>query len=216
MSWKKALLIKKTVYITTTLVCSRKSTEPVLDFSRSTPETLNSGSYNSQQIWIWRWIWIFFKKFRTNSRSCNENYMMVPLADFNAKCTSWYKHDKINFEGIAIENISSQCEWYQVINEPTHISENSSSCIDLIFTSRPNLNTESGVHPSLHPNCHHQVIYAKFDLKVHYLVPYERRFLHYKEADTDFIQRSIKMFDWDRAFKNSNVNDMVDICTKTI
>ena len=24
------------------------------------------------------------------------------------------------------------------------------------------------------------------------------------------------MFNWDRAFKNSNVNDMVDICTKTI
>ena len=24
------------------------------------------------------------------------------------------------------------------------------------------------------------------------------------------------MFNWDRAFKSSNVNDMVDICTKTI
>ena len=31
---------------------------------------------------------------------------MVPLGDFNAKCTNWYKHDKKNFEGIAIENIT--------------------------------------------------------------------------------------------------------------
>ena len=141
---------------------------------------------------------------------------MVPLDDFNAKCTNCYKHDKTSFEGIAIENISSQGALYQVINEPANISENSSSCIDLIFTSQPNLITEPGVHPSLHRNCHHQAIYAKFNLKVHYPLPYEREVLHYKEADTDFIRRSIEMFDWDRAFKNSNVNDMADICTKTI
>ena len=146
----------------------------------------------------------------------NTPYMTVLLGDFNAKCSNWYKHEKRNFEGIAIEHISSQCGLYQVINEPTHILENSSSCIDLIFTSQPNLNTESGVHPSLHPNCHHQVIYAKFNLKVYYPPLYEREVWHYKEADTDLIRRSIEMFNWDRAFKNSNVNDMVDICTKTI
>ena len=83
-------------------------------------------------------------------------------------------------------------------------------------TSQPNQITESGVHQSLHPNCHHQVIYAKFNLKVHYPPPYEREVWYYKEADADLIRRSIEMFNWDRAFKNSNVNDMVVICTKTI
>ena len=68
----------------------------------------------------------------------------------------------------------------------------------------------------LHLNCHQQVFYAKFNLKVHYSHPYEREFWHYKEADTDLIRRSIEMFYWDGAFTNSNVNDMVDICTKTI
>ena len=91
---------------------------------------------------------------------------MVLLGHFNAKCTNWYKYNKTNFVGIAIENISSQCGLYQVINEPTHILENSSSCIDLIFTSQPNLITESGVHILLHPNCHQQLIYAKLNLKV--------------------------------------------------
>ena len=38
----------------------------------------------------------------------------------------------------------------------------------------------------------------------------------YKEADADLVRRSIEMFDWDIAFTNSNVNDLVDICTKTI
>ena len=72
------------------------------------------------------------------------------------------------------------------------------------------------MNPSLHPNCHHHVIYAKFNLKVHYPPPYEREVWHYKEANTDLIRRSIEMCDWDRAFTNSNVNDMVNICTKTI
>ena len=89
--------------------------------------------------------------------------MKVLLGDFNAKCTNWYKHDHTNFANFI--QTSSQCRLYEVINEPTHILENSSSCIDLIFTSQPNLITESGVHPSLNPNCHHQVIYAKFNLK---------------------------------------------------
>ena len=80
-----------------------------------------------------------------------------------------------------------QCGLYQVINEPTHFLENSSSCIDLIIASQPNLIAESEVHPSLHQNCHHQVIYAKFNFKVHYPPPYEREVWHYKEADADLI-----------------------------
>ena len=39
----------------------------------------------------------------------NTPYMMVPLGDFNAKCTNCYKYGKTNFEGRAIENILSQC-----------------------------------------------------------------------------------------------------------
>ena len=59
-----------------------------------------------------------------------------------------------------------------MINEPTHILESSSSCIDLIFTSQPNLVTESGVHLSLHPNSYHQIIFAKFHAEIHDPTPY--------------------------------------------
>ena len=62
----------------------------------------------------------------------------------------------------------------QIINEPTHIVEDASSCIDLIFTSQPNIVLDSRVHSSLHPNSHHQIVFAKFNLKVYYPPPYER------------------------------------------
>ena len=60
-----------------------------------------------------------------------------------------------------------------------NILENSSSCIDLIFTTQPNTLLESGVHHSLDQNCHHQIIFAKFNLKVYYPPPYERKIFHY-------------------------------------
>ena len=41
---------------------------------------------------------------------------------------------------------------------------NSLSRIDLIFSDQPNLAVDCGVHPSLHPNCHHEIIYCKFIL----------------------------------------------------
>ena len=41
------------------------------------------------------------------------------------------------------------------------------------FTSQLNLVVASRVHSSLHPNYLHQMAYAKFNLKVHFPLPYE-------------------------------------------
>ena len=94
------------------------------------------------------------------------------MGDFNAKSTNWCANDKNSFEGNKIEHVTSQFGLSQIINEPTHILDSSSSCIDL--TSQPNLVIESGVYPSLHQNCHHQIIYARFNLQMFYPPPYRR------------------------------------------
>ena len=57
----------------------------------------------------------------------------------------------MNFEGSTIESITSQFGLNQLINEPTHLLQNSSACIDLMFTSQPNIVVDSGVHSSFHP-----------------------------------------------------------------
>ena len=57
------------------------------------------------------------------------------------------------------------------INESTRIQTISSSCIDLVFTDQPNLSLNSGVHASLHPNCHHQIVHTKFNLNISYPLP---------------------------------------------
>ena len=122
-----------------------------------------------------------FEKFADNfelnlDKVTNKNpYLIVILGDFNAKSSNWYKHDTTTYEGSKIDAITSQFGLKQLIQEPTHILTDSSSCIDLIFTSQPNLVMESGVHSSLHQNCHHQLLYTKVNLKVSYPPPYLTR-----------------------------------------
>ena len=96
--------------------------------------------------------------------NCNP-FVSIIIGDFNARSNNWCSSDKTTYEGKKLESLTSQCGFKQVISDPTHILESSSSCIDLIFTSQPNLVMNSGVHTSLHHNCHHQIIYAKFNLK---------------------------------------------------
>ena len=105
--------------------------------------------------------------------SLNPSFVML-LGDFNAKSSSWYSHDITSQEGFRIESLTSFYSFTQLISVPTHILPNSSTCIDLIFVDQPNITRNSGVHSSLHPNCHHQITYLKINLKVDYPPPYER------------------------------------------
>ena len=103
----------------------------------------------------------------------NNTFLVAVIGDFSFKSSNWYYHDKSISEGNAVDTITKQFSINQIINETTHILDNSSTYIDLIFTSQANLII--GVHRSLHPNCYHQVVFAKFDLQIHFPAPYLRK-----------------------------------------
>ena len=142
--------------------------------------------------------------------------MTVVLGDFNAKSNNWCKADVTSLEGSKIDTITSSYALNQLIQEPTHILNSSSSYIDLMFTSPPNLDMESGIHLSLHSNCHHQIVFAKFNLSIFYPPPYERTVWYYERTNTEFIRRAIDQFDWLRALSNVNVDENVYFFTKTL
>ena len=148
--------------------------------------------------------------------SATNPFLIVAIGDFNAKSSNSYTGDTTTFEGSKIEAITSQFGLKQIINEPAHIQGKSESCIDLLFSSQPNLVMSSGIHSSLHQNCHHQIIFAKFNLKVHYPPPYECELWHFKKANTDYIKRTINGFPWERSFANLDINDKVHLFNKTI
>ena len=104
----------------------------------------------------------------------------------------------------------------QVITEPTHNLENSSSCIDLIFSNQLNFIMDSGVHPTLHSKCHHQIIYSKLNLKIEYPPSYTRKIWNYSRSETDLINCSIKNFDWSKLLSGKNVHEQVELFNKRL
>ena len=72
------------------------------------------------------------------------------------------------------------------------------------------------MHASLHASCHHQIIFAKFNLQLYYPPPYERVVWHYKHANTDHIRKAICGFNWERSFENKDINEMINIFNETI
>ena len=104
----------------------------------------------------------------------------------------------------------------QIISDPTHILPQSSSCIDLIFTDQPNYVIDSGTHPSLHPNCHHQITFCKLNLKVEYPPPYERLVWNFKKSNNDAIKKAIELVNWNFLFSNKSVHEQVTIFNQTL
>ena len=72
-------------------------------------------------------------------------FLTVVLGDLNAKSTNWYEHDITTYQGYKTDAVTSRFGLQQLSKEPSHISENSFSGIDLIFTSNSNLVMELGV-----------------------------------------------------------------------
>ena len=105
----------------------------------------------------------------------------------NAKSQTWFKNDRTSYEVSKHDVLTWSHGPHQLINEPTLLGS-FSSCIDLIFSSQPKLVMESGVQPSLHPNFHHQLVFAKFDLSIYYPPPYERTVWYYNRVNADLIR----------------------------
>ena len=140
----------------------------------------------------------------------------ILLNDFNARSKSWWVHDITNNDGTQTESISSLYGFSQLISEPTHNLQNSSSSIDLIFTDQPNLVINSGIKPSLHENCHHQITYTKFSLQIIYPPLYQRLVWDYQNANANSIQKALNVIDWNKLFTNANAKKQLNILNDTL
>ena len=94
------------------------------------------------------------EKLVTNISSTNPHFILL-IGDFNTKSSNWSPNDTTTAEGAQLDYLTPLYGKKQVITEPTHILENSSSCRDLIFSNQPNLFMDSRVYTTLHSKCHH-------------------------------------------------------------
>ena len=99
---------------------------------------------------------------------------MILPGDFNAKSKSWSINDTTSEECTILENLTSLYGMKQLIYDPNHILQHSSSYTDLVFVNQPNVIIDSSIHSSLHLSCHHQIIFCKLNLKIGYPPIYAR------------------------------------------
>ena len=132
--------------------------------------------------------------------SAKEPYATIITGDFNCSPQWWGDHIETD-EGKQLEPLMSDLGLHQLISGPTHMIGHSKSCIDLIFTDQPNLFIEFGIHPSLHEQCHHQIIYGELYGKNPVPPPYFRKLWFYDRADIASIRKSLSMFRWQETFE---------------
>ena len=151
-----------------------------------------------------------------NNTLCSKSQFTVTLGDLNARPLVWWSEDIFTLHGKQIDPPTTTHGFKQIISDPTHILPQSSSCIDLIFTDQPNYVIDSGTHPSLHPNCHHQITFCKLNLKVEYPPPYERLVWNFKKSNNDAIKKAIELVNWNFLFSNKSVHEQVTIFNQTL
>ena len=76
--------------------------------------------------------------------------LSVVTDDFNARSSYWWSNDINSTEGTNLFSLTSSNGFSQLINEPTHFQNNSSSCIDLILTDQPNLSVNTSLSKFIH------------------------------------------------------------------
>ena len=155
------------------------------------------------------------EKLLSDINKCKPSLSVI-TGDFNARSSYWWCKDINTTEGSKLFSLTSSNGFSQLINEPTHIQANSSSCIDLILTDQPNLSMNSGVHSSLHPNCHHHIVHSRFNLNIYYPPPYQRLIWDYKKADSTKIRKALDTVNWERLFDKKDLNAQVIALNETI
>ena len=140
----------------------------------------------------------------------------IITGDFNARSQSWWSNDINTTEGSKLLALSSSNGFSQLIDDPTHIKTNNTSCIDLIFTDKPGLSVDFGVHSSLHLNCLHQIIYSTFNLNICNPPPYQRLVWDYKKADPNSIRKALDLVNWERLFNQKSIDAQVATFNDTV
>ena len=108
----------------------------------------------------------------------------------------------------ALDELMESNNVYQLIDEPTNVSAQGMSCIDLIVTDQPNMFVDYGVHPSLDPHCEHQVIFGKINVSVPSPPPYKRTIWDYSKAIVPEIRRYVNDTDWQDLLNGLNPGGM--------
>ena len=135
----------------------------------------------------------FCTKFDLLLSNINQEFPLCSIVtgDFNARCSRWWQNDITNSAGQEIDSLTLSAGYKQIIDKPTHIVNNSMSCIDLLFCTNQNTISNYGVDVSIFDKCHHNINFGKVNILVPLSLVYIREVWNYSQANVENIKYAI-------------------------
>ena len=141
--------------------------------------------------------------------------------DFNAKCSilaeKWYHKFHRSWDWHPNNNSRIQ----KIIDTPTHVINNSSSCFDIIFCNNNNILTKYVNNFSIFEKNHHKIIYGKINIRIPLptnISPWRLGLIYkyWKYVNIENINKALFNFYWNEAFENLSIDRKVELLNKNL
>ena len=162
---------------------------------------------------------IYSKKFDElmEKISLENPFAIIVTGDYNSHNKKWYHGDGSDKFGLAIQETFEKYGLTQMVDQPTYFGPKSNTLVDLFATNQPNLVIANEIHPSPDDRCHHQINFAKLNLKCTVPDPIKRFIWHYSRADVESLRKACFQFDWEIHLNSlANPEDQVVFFDETI
>jgi hypothetical protein len=124
----------------------------------------------------------------------------IQVGDFNAKDVRWGFTVRNNALGHRLFDFVSDQGAEQLIKEPTRITRDSESLLDLIITNMSGLFTESGTLPPLYESCDHCIIHGKLNMLIQANTTYYKEFFNSNNVNWVALNTALETADWENCY----------------
>ncbi len=126
----------------------------------------------------------------------NENPdALIIVGDFNDRCTHWDDRHEKSEMGLKFYNYINDVNLFQLVNEPTRISENTASLLDLIITDSPGYIDNVDLLPPI-GDLDHSIVYGYLNFVVDRPANISRTVWHFNRADFDGLRSEFLQAPW--------------------
>ena len=139
----------------------------------------------------------------------------VILGDFNDRCLTWHDSHLQSDLQKQFYNLLRRYHLFQIIEDPTHISSQNRSLLDLIITDAPAYIDNSGVGTPI-GDPFHCYVYCQLSVKYSKDKPYTREVWNYNRADFKGLNDALMNAPWNVMEMYDDVNDSSDYFTELL
>ena len=141
---------------------------------------------------------------------------IISTGDFNDKCIVWDDEHSTSDLGKDLFDMINYNNLYQIINEPTRVTQGTLSLLDLVITDSPGYITDFGTLEPL-DNLDHKCVYASFKFQLPTKFSYTREIWHFNNGNFVALNQALSAVNWQQFLDESNeIEIFVDFLADTL